>query len=55
MVGKILGFVVGSVLFGIGATVAEYGIKKVEKKFFESMEKDKGEKRNTFTVPTPTN
>jgi hypothetical protein len=53
MVVKIFGFIVGSVLFGIGATLAEYGVKKVEKKFSELQEKIKEE--NVDTVPTPAN
>jgi hypothetical protein len=55
MLGKIVGFVIGSILFGIGATVAEYGIKKAEKKFAEFQKKSKSEDANTAAIPIPTN
>jgi hypothetical protein len=39
MLGKIIGFAIGTILFGIGTTIGEYGIKKIEIKFSEIRER----------------
>jgi predicted hydrocarbon binding protein len=43
MVAKVLGFAVGTMLFGIGTKLAEYGINKAEDKFKEFKEKNRAD------------